>query len=131
MKDHFSDIQQLVSKGIKSGSQAGHFGLLFSSKLSPTNLRRIQKFEVVWQGNPISAVKTLGDCTCQLFLREKLEKAKASKNEPGKLINSCSEIHGGSRHKPKLHRCKEEAGTPSTDALDKSKRSNVAGGGGL
>jgi len=58
-----------------------------------------------------------------------METVKASKKDPGKLINSCSEIYGGCRHKPQFHRCKEEAETPSTDELDESERLNVAGGG--
>jgi len=60
-----------------------------------------------------------------------MEIVKASRKHPEKLINSCSEIYGGCRHKPKFHRYKEEVETPSTDELNKSERLNVAGGSPL
>jgi len=56
-----------------------------------------------------------------------MEMVEASKKDPGKLTNSCSEICGGCRHKPKFHRFKEEAETPSTDKLDKSEQMLLVG----
>jgi len=131
MKGHFCGVQQLVSKGSESDSCASHFGPLFDSKPSPTNLRCMQKFEVIWQGNPTSVVQKFGTCTCQLCLQEKMETVEASNKHPEKLINSCSEICRGCRHKLKFHRCKEEAETPSTDELSESETLNVAGGSPL
>jgi len=112
VKGHFNDVQWLVSKGIKSDSCTSHFDPLFDGKASPTDLRHIQNFEVIWQGNPIAVVKTFGASNCQLCLREKMETAKALNKHPSKLINSCSKIYGGCRHKPTFHRCKEEVKTP-------------------
>ena len=128
MGGHFNDVQKLLSKDIKSDSYAKHFATHFKKgvKPTPTEQRAIQQFEVIWQGNPISASKTFGTRGCILCTREKIAIIKAGRKEPEKLINSCSEIYGGCRHKPKFHRYKEEGKTISTDDPEKGER--VRGG---
>ena len=87
----------------------------------------MQRFEVIWQGNPINASKTFGTRGCILCTREKIAIIKAGRKEPEKLINSCSEIYGACRHKPKFHRYKEEGKTISTDDPEKGERVSYTG----
>jgi hypothetical protein len=49
-------------------------------------------------------VKTFGKATCALCNRERMEIIKISWSTPDILINSCLEIHGACRHKPRFHR---------------------------
>ena len=110
MEQHFGDVaNRVVSKTI-SDSYAAHFATHFDrdNPPKPKDIRAISKFEVIWEGNPISANKTLGKMCCQLCARERLEILKISRsNKKSKLIN-CSELHGACRHNPKIHRYKEE-----------------------
>ena len=124
MSGHFNDVQKLLAKGIRSDSYAKHFATHFEkgSKPKPKELRAIQKFEIIWQGKPISASKTFGTRGCILCTREKIAIIKAGRKEPEKLINSCSEIYGACRHKPKFHRYKEEGKTISADEPEKGER---------
>ena len=124
MEKHFNDVQKLLFKGIRSDTYAKHFATHFKkgTRPKPTELRAIQKFEIIWQGNPISASKTFGTRGCILCTREKIAVIKAGRKEPEKLINSCSEIYGACRHKPRFHRYKEEGKIISTDDPEKGER---------
>ncbi|CAB9506324.1 unknown protein [Seminavis robusta] len=55
------------------------------------------EISILWQGNPISTVKTFGTRHCSLCNRERLEILKRSRESPEKLINSCNEIYGACR----------------------------------
>jgi hypothetical protein len=106
MQGHLNDVQKLHHKNIKSDSYAKHFAnhLQNFKRLSPKFQRQHISCEVIWQGNPISAVKTFKTPHCILCNRERLEILKRSKKTPHLLINSCSEIFGGCRHNPLFHR---------------------------
>ena len=71
-------------------------------------MRNITNVEIMWQGNPISSVKTFRNLNCSLCTRERLEIYKAMKHEKVNntnfLINSSNELYGGCRHNPKFHR---------------------------
>ena len=130
MQGHFQDVKKLFNKDIHSDSFARHFGHHFNYREgdkqeapTPQKLREVLKFEVVWQGNPISIVKTFGKRTCLLCSVERMEIVKASKKNPKALINHNSEIYGACRHKPKFHRYKKEQQPDSTD--DRNKRERV------
>ena len=64
--------------------------------------------EIIWQGNPISSIKTFKNLNCSLHPKECLEICKAmkldKKNQCKFLINSLNELHGGCGHNPKFHR---------------------------
>ena len=70
--------------------------------------RSTNNVEVIWQGNPISCVKTFKNLNCSLCTRERLEIYNAmkedKKNGSNLLINSLNELYGGCRHNPKFHR---------------------------
>ena len=60
--------------------------------------------EILWKGNIISCVKSIGKRNCELCMKEKMEILNKWETNPNTLINSRSEIFGGCRHKPKFHR---------------------------
>ena len=126
MRGHFQDVKRLMEKGVHSDSYARHFAGIWPPGAeipSPGMQRDLIKCEILWKGNPISAVKTFGKNICSLCNRERMEIIKISRSTPDILINSCLEIHGACRHKPRFHRYHEQE-TPSAD--DRKKREKVA-----
>ena len=79
------------------------------------------KFRILWQGNPISCVKTFGTRHCQLCMKERLYILRSIKKNPKKTINACNEIYGACRHNPKFHRFDTKVNA-STDESDKDER---------
>jgi GIY-YIG catalytic domain len=115
MQQHFNDVRKLHSQGDKSDSYAKHFAEQFLNfeSVSPNLQRGSISCSILWQGNPINVVKTFGTTNCALCNKERIEILKQSKKDPKILINSCNEIYGACRHKPRFHRYKSR--TPSTD----------------
>ena len=66
------------------------------------------KVSILWQGKPISSMKTFRKLNCNLCMNERLQILNASRADKllktKKLINSSTEIYGVCRHKPKFHR---------------------------
>ena len=125
MRGHFQDVKRLMEKGVHSDSYARHFAGIWPRGAeipSPGMQRDLIKCEILWQGNPISAVKTFGKNTCSLCNREQIEIIKISRSIPDILINSCLEIHGMCRHKPRFHRYHKQD-YPSAD--DRKKHEKV------
>ena len=89
-------------------------------KLTPGMKRHHRKCEILWRGNPISMVKTFGTRNCALCNRERLEILKRSRKDPNSTINSCNEIYGACRHKPKFHWYIKQ--NTSTDESNKDER---------
>ena len=118
MQQHFADVRKLHKLGEKSDSYAKHFAEQFVNfdDVNNTLQRNSIYCSIIWQGNPISAVKTFGTTNCTLCAKERLEIMKLSRYKPHLLINSCNEIYGACRHKPKFHR---HTTAPSTDESDK------------
>jgi GIY-YIG catalytic domain len=115
MQQHFNDVRKLHKLGEKSDSYAKHFAeqLINFTDITPTLQRNNIKCSILWQGNPISVVKTFGTPNCALCNKERIEILKQSKRDPTSLINSCNEIYGACRHHPKFHRYTHKS--PSTD----------------
>ena len=105
MQKHFGEVQTLSKTGQRFDSYARHFAEVFSNfkNISPDLQRNSINCSILWQGNPISAVKTFATPICTLCAKERLEILKQSKKNPGSLINSCDEIYGACRHNPKFH----------------------------
>jgi hypothetical protein len=96
MRGYFQDVKRLMEKGVHSDSYARHFACIWprgAEVPSPGMQRDPIKCEILWQGNPISVVKTFGKNTCSLCNRERMEIIKISRATPNILINSCLEIH--------------------------------------
>ena len=124
MQQHTTDVKNLHNKGRKSDSYAKHFAEQFKGmgkgKLTPGMQRDNRKCEILWRGNPISMVKTFGTRICSLCNRERLEILKRSRKDSNSIINSCNEIYGACRHKPKLHWYIKQ--NTSTDESEKDER---------
>jgi hypothetical protein len=124
MSQHFQDVKALHTKGKQSDSHAKHFASQIPKGepcWSPQVQRENITCEILWQGNPISAVKTFRSNNCVLCTKERVGTLKASRESPELLINSCNEIYGGCRHNPAFHRYKGQ--TPSTDERKKARKS--------
>ena len=112
MNQHFADAKDLVNNDKFSDSFAKHFASHFKEEdnndITRGDVRSITKVEVIWQGNPISCMKTFKNLNCSLCTRERLEIYNAikedKKNGTNLLINSLNELYGGCRHNPKFHR---------------------------
>ena len=112
MNQHFADTKNLVNNGNFSDSFAKHFASHFNNDddedgITRGDVRNIPNTEILWQGNPISSVKTFKNLNCSLCTRERLEIYKAmksdKKNNTNFLINSLNELYGGCRHIPRFH----------------------------
>ena len=110
MQEHFDQVKRLREKGIRSDSYAKHFAFQFRylPTITPATQRSSITNRILWHGNPLSAVKSFGTWNCSLCNRERLEILKVSRKSPERLINSCNEIYGACRHKPKFHRYEGE-----------------------
>jgi len=61
-------------------------------------------FKVVYQGNPLSTVRSFGTSKCRICMQERIEFLKCSFDPSVKMMNSRSEIHSMCLHKPEFHR---------------------------
>ena len=106
MGQHFLNTKRLVQTGKALDLFASHYTTHFKlgSKIKRMNVRRICRTRILWHGNPISCCKSFGKSCCQLCMRERMEILRRHNKEPDKIINSCGEIYGACRHKPKFHR---------------------------
>ena len=115
MEHHFNEVQKLVKLGKKSDLCAKHFATHFcDANLSPTNQRGGMTCSIIWQGNPISPVKSFATKNCAMCAKERLAILKQSRSNPQLLINSNNKICGACRHRPRFHRHAKQT-TPSTD----------------
>ena len=131
MNQHFADVKNLVNNGDFSDSFAKHFASHFKNDENKSNItkgdvRNITNVEIIWQGKPISTVKTFKNLNCSLCARERLEIYKATKldkkNNTNFLINSLNELCGGCRHIPRFHRfchiCPKRADEAKAEKLE-------------
>ena len=129
MAGHFQDVKKLMEKGVSSDSYAKHFAGIWprgATLPSPGMQRNLIKCNILWQGNPISVVKTFGKSICTLCNRERMEIIKLSRSISDRLINSCSKIHGACRHyKQRFHRYHKQDNSTSADEHKKCKRVNL------
>jgi hypothetical protein len=119
MQQHFQDVRKLVLTEQRSDSFASHFADFFDPPRNPRERLKIRdqleiKVEVIWQGRPLSVVKTFGTKGCALCSKERIEILKIARNNPELAINSCQEVYGWCRHKPRFHRYPASQ-KPSTD----------------
>ena len=131
---HLTETRKLLLKGEASDSFARHFGTCYKEKLKKqqknittiptanekeqtslssnayplTELKKLLKVSILWQGKAISTMKTFGKLNCQLCMQERLRILQGletdRKAKTNYLINASSELYGACRHKPKFHR---------------------------
>ena len=82
--------------------------MIAKQKVNSKWIRYLIEVSIIWNGNPISCMKTFGDDHCMLCMREKIGIYKASNLDKFKkrkrLINSTGEVYGGCWHKTRFHR---------------------------
>ena len=114
MNTHFSETEDLINNGKLSDSFAKHFATHFKNNNDDNNnnndndnnnnenvsrgdIRNITTVEILWQGKPMSSIKTFKKLNCSLCARERLEIYKAMKkekqNDTNCLMNSLNESH--------------------------------------
>ena len=127
---HLDKTKRCVNKGLSFDSFSKHFSSHFLEeregigKLSPTkkvtvgDIRALVRTEILWQGNPISCMKTFGTTSCCLCMKERILLYQAFKENKElkklEIINSASELYGACRHKTRFHRFNLSQ-NPSTD----------------
>ena len=79
------------------------------------------KIDILWQGNPISCVKTFSTPSCQLCMKERIFILHHSHKDPESLINKHNKIYGTCRHNPKFHWF-DTTNNTSTDESKKDER---------
>jgi predicted GIY-YIG superfamily endonuclease len=126
IQQHENDVKNLYQKGFKSDSFANHFAKNIPKK---TQAKKIKKFiraetDILWQGDPISCVKTFGTKSCKLCNQERLAILKLTRKTPTLAINTCTEIYGACRHRPRFHRFNTSSknAPTSTDESRKDER---------
>ena len=111
MTQHFNDVVRLTSTTKKplplddkrrSDTFASHFEKHFPANATAQQLRENIEFDILWQGNPLSCVKTFKTPKCRICTMERMYILKLGKTE--KLVNRRSEIYGACKQNPKLHR---------------------------
>ena len=77
-----------MNKGEIYDSFAKHFskhfrndGLNKNDQISSKDVREITRVSILWQGNPISSMKTFGKINCNLCMMERLEIIKAMRED--------------------------------------------------
>ena len=126
---HLDDVKKLIMRGKHSDSFAAHFVRHCTSGVKPSNkeLREMMKYQIIWQGNLISCMKTFGKEGCSLCMRERIKILKAQQLEENYLINLCYKFFGECRHKTRFHRFlkeKQSMKSTSTDEGIKPERVN-------
>ena len=83
MTQHFAKTEDLINDDKLSDSFAKHFASHFKDKkhISRGDVRNIANVEIIWQGNPISSIKTFKNMNCSLCTKERLEIYKAMKSD--------------------------------------------------
>ena len=83
-QQHDNETRRMFRDGESYDSCSKHFFKQFDHEPSPKQLRKITEHETIWQGNPISVMKTFGTLHCTLCMKERCEiiKAKLEKKQP-------------------------------------------------
>ena len=102
---HNQEVRMMANKGIASDSYARHFSQFFvPGECTIGKVREMIEVDILWEGNPISAVKTFGKECCTLCMKERFLILDQSKQDKTLLINSNNEFYGACRHRANFHR---------------------------
>jgi hypothetical protein len=97
-----ADVKNLFINSKSSDSFALHFTSLVPEGTAKKNVKDFVKVKVdiLWQGDPLSCVKTFGTRSCKLCVKERYAIIKLTHKTPNLAINKCHEVHGACNHKP-------------------------------
>ena len=118
LQQHVQDVKALVLHDKQSDSFASHFACFVPRDIPRKEMMKNHvklKVEILWQGKPLSTVKTFGTRSCKLCAKERLEILKFTRKSPKMAINKCNEVYGTCRHKPRFHRFPKSNNNASTD----------------
>lgn len=109
----FDTVRGLVNTGKWSDSFAKHWASHHFPdshiEITLDMVRQMKEIDILWQGNPISCMKSFKKRAYCLCMTEHLLILKTSRGKDAKkLINSNNEIYGGCHHIPKFHRFTHE-----------------------
>ena len=100
MGGHFDEVRSFINQRKPGDSFARHVAKKFEGegRVSRSFARKqLRCVEVVWQGNPLSCVKTFKSLTCKLCSKERLHLYKARQkdkaDETNLLINTRSDLY--------------------------------------
>ena len=119
MQQHSNKTRRLFRNRESSDSCAHHFSNQFNHEPTPKQMQNINGHEIVWQGNPISVMKTFGTLHSSLCVKKRCQIIKEKFAKNNKIISSCNEIHGTCRHKPRFHRFKISSSSADESCRDK------------
>jgi hypothetical protein len=122
MQGHVQDVKKLFINDKKSDSFATHFASLVPEGTAKKNVKDFVKIKVdiLWQGDPLSCVKTFGTKNCKLCSKERYSIIKLTRETPNLAVNKCNEVYGACRHKPRFHRFDHSGNANSS--TDESRR---------
>ena len=103
---HLAEVKAAVEGGECSDTYAMYFSKHWRNiGVVPTRAmqRKRGRFEVLWNGNPISIMKTFQSNKCILCSKERVEILKHIWKDPKNVINQRNEIYGACKHKPHFH----------------------------
>jgi hypothetical protein len=126
LQGHIQDVKTLFINNKSSDSFASHFASLVPEGTTKKNVKDFVKVKVdiLWQGDPLSCVKTFGTRSCKLCAKERYAIIKLTCETPNLAINKCNEVHGACRHKLRFHRFDHsENANSSTDESERTKGS--------
>ena len=108
MNQHYSGVKKLLEKNVKSTKFSKHFSRCYikrygTKKYNVNKIRDMCHHEVVYEANPLVAVKTYGGNACRLCMVERMEILKESCRNQRKLLNRRSEIFSTCRHNVYFH----------------------------
>ena len=102
---HNDEVRLLANRNISSDSYARHFAQFFKpGECTIGKVREMIEVDILWEANPISAVKSFGKDCCSLCMKERFLILDQSKINKKLLINSNNEFYGAYRHRPRFHR---------------------------
>jgi hypothetical protein len=106
LQGHTQDVKNLFINGKSSNSFASHFASLIPDGTTKKSVKDFIKVKVniLWQGDPLSCVKTFKTRSCKLCAKERYAIIKLTRKTPNLAINKCNEVHGACGHKPQFHR---------------------------
>jgi len=73
IQQHSNETRRLFDDKESFDSHAHHFAKQFNNEPTPKQTQKITDHETVWQGNPISIVKTFGTLHCKSCVKEQCQ----------------------------------------------------------
>ena len=105
---HYASVGKKLKKGISDSRYAKHWASCYVKRYGTKvydvcKVRDMTHHEIIYEANPLTAVKTYGRNGCRLCMEERLEIYKESCRNQVKMINKRKEIYNTCNHNVKFH----------------------------